>query len=159
MRERGGSARWAVSLTGHGIDSIPVWSGAPALFPGVPMSVDISTAVLFQNLQPLLTVCNGSRIVANGRIAVLNRLQVKSFFAIEIIKARPVRRMASPIMSVLWRNAKTALSTLSRVILTIVADGDNTPVGYYEIFGYGVLAYEHQTPLRLLYNNIILFEV
>ena len=116
---------WAVSLTGPGTDSIPAWSGVPALFPGVPMNAAISTAVLFQNLQPVSTECNGLRTVANGRIAALSHLQVRSFSSIGIIKVRPARRMVSPIMSVSWRNAKTVLFTPSRVIPAIAADSAN----------------------------------
>ena len=42
---------WAASLTGLGTASAPVWSGAPALYLGVPMSAGILKPALFRSLQ------------------------------------------------------------------------------------------------------------
>ena len=118
---------WAVSPIGRGTALTPVWNGVPALCRGVPMSVAISTAALFRSSQAASTVSSGSKTVGNGRTAALNRPLVRSFSSIGTIKAVPARRMGNPIMSVSWRNAKTALSTPSRAIPAIAADRTNTP--------------------------------
>lgn len=41
---------WAASLTGLGMASVPVWSSAPALYLGAPMSAGILTPALSRSL-------------------------------------------------------------------------------------------------------------
>lgn len=53
---------------GHGMASVAVWNGVPALFPGAPTSAATSTPVSFPNSQVASTASSGSETVANGRI-------------------------------------------------------------------------------------------
>ena len=53
-------------LIGVGTASAQGLNGVPASYLGVPMSADILTRALSQNMQAVSTVCNGSKIEVNG---------------------------------------------------------------------------------------------
>ena len=44
---------WAASLTGLGMASVPVWSGAPALYLGAPMSCLLYTSIKFMEVNTM----------------------------------------------------------------------------------------------------------
>lgn len=96
-------ATWVVSRTGLGMASIAVLNGAPALYPGVLISVAILRRVSARNMPVAQTVYSGSKNVANGLIIRQNPLQEWLYSLTGISKEILGRKMVAQIILVSLR--------------------------------------------------------